>query len=346
MRTNVVEDLVVNQIERDLSDLKISNSLRSLANSRVLITGSSGMLGTYFTLALSLIQLNLGKRPGVIAISRTDVPRVQPLSVEMSPPENAKALILGAGLDVVIHAASPAHASSFMQDPGGCFAVNVEWAQALAKVCTESNVRFVYLSSGEVYGANPPVPTSETEFSGLDPVNPRNIYAVSKIAGEAVLSSMTSGQNLDLRICRLFHTFGPGIRHDEPRLFGALIDAAFNERDCILMGNPNATRSLLYSFDALDGIAHALDKCRSGAAINIAANEAHTVQEIASRSMAAMTNEKHGVQFARASASFAQEASPILKNQADNSRLRSTGWAPQVGLEESFVRTLNSFRFF
>jgi len=337
-------DLVLDQIKRDLGDLNISESLQRLANSRVLITGANGMLGTYFTLALALLQMQLGQSPKVAAISRKLVPRFQSLSIKTRLPGNAEALVLDGEVDVVIHAASPAHASSFMADPTGCFEVNVEWAQTLAQACIKSDTRLVYISSGEVYGISPPVPTAETDFGGLDPVNPRNVYAVSKRAGEALLSSMALGQNLDLRICRLFHTFGPGIRIDEPRLFGVLLEAALNERDCAIMGNADATRSFLYSFDALDGIAHVLDKCSPGAAVNIAGSQAHTVGETAIRSMSAMTNGKHGVQFVKSTTEFTQLVSEIARNEANTSLLRSTGWAPQVSLEGSFVRTLNSLK--
>ena len=335
-------DSVAKQIKRDLDELRISTSFKELANSRVLITGASGMLGKYFTLALALLQIESGNQPSVVAVSRTAIPLFASLSIENIRPEATKALIQNGRVAVAIHAASPAHASSFMRDPAACFEVNVTWAETLARACLDTQTRFVYVSSGEVYGINPPVPTSETDFGGLDPVIPRNIYAVSKRAGEAVLSSLALGQNLDLRICRLFHTFGPGIQRGEPRLFGALVDAALDERDCTIVGNAEATRSFLYSFDALDGIAHVIDNFPSGIAVNVAGSEAHTIRETALRSMSAMTKGRYSVQFASAPDEFAQMASHIARNEADNRLLRSTGWSPQVNLGESFVRTLNS----
>jgi len=340
----MIENPIVKQIKLDLDELRISTSLRELADSTVLITGASGMLGKYFTLALALMQIESGNQPSVVAVSRADIPLFESLSIQNIRPDATKASILNGGVDIVLHAASPAHASAFMQDPTACFEVNVTWAESLARACIEKQTQFVYLSSGEVYGINPPVPTVETDFGGLDPVIPRNIYAVSKRAGEAVLSSLALGQNLDLRICRLFHTFGPGIRRGEPRLFGALADAALDGRDCTIVGNAEATRCFLYSFDALDGISHVIDKFPSGIAVNVAGSEAHTIRETALRAMSAMTNGRYGVQFASASKEFAQMASQIARNEADNSLLRTTGWSPQVDLGESFVRTLNSLR--
>lgn len=340
----MIENPIVKQIKLDLDELRISTSLRELADSTVLITGASGMLGKYFTLALALMQIESGNQPSVVAVSRADIPLFKLLSIQNIRPEATKESILNGVVDTVLHAASPSHASAFMQDPTACFEVNVTWAESLARACIEKQTRFVYLSSGEVYGINPPVPTAETDFGGLDPVNPRNIYAVSKRAGEAVLSSLALGQNLELRICRLSHTFGPGIRRGEPRLFGALVDAALDERDCTIVGNFDATRSFFYSFDALDGIAHVIHKCPSGAAVNVAGSEAYTIREAALRAMSAMTNGRYGVQFASASKEFAQTASQIARNEADNSLLRTTGWSPQVNLSESFVRTLNSLR--
>ena len=338
----MIEDPIVNQIRHDLEELQISKSLKELAGSTVLITGASGMLGKYFTLALALMQIESGNQPSVVAVSRADIPLFKLLSIQNIRPEATKESILNGGVDTVLHAASPAHASAFMQDPTACFEVNVTWAESLARACIEKQTRFVYLSSGEVYGINPPVPTAETDFGGLDPVIPRNIYAVSKRAGEAVLSSLALGQNLELRICRLFHTFGPGIRRGEPRLFGALVDAALDERDCTIVGNAEATRCFLYSFDALEGISHVIDRCPSGAAVNVAGIEAFTIRETALQSMSAMTNGKYGVRFASASKEFDQMSSQINRNDVDTNLLRTTGWTPQVNLSESFVRTLNS----
>ena len=339
----MIEDPIVSQIRRDLDELQISKSLKKLSESTVLITGASGMLGKYFTLALALMQLESGFQPSVVAVSRNAVPLFESLSIQNIRPQDTKGVILNGGVDVVLHAASPAHASVFMQDPATCFEVNVTWAEALARACLDTQTRFVYLSSGEVYGINPPIPTCETDFGGLDPVVPRNIYAVSKRAGEAVLSSLALGQHLDLRICRLFHTFGPGIRRGEPRLFGALLDSALDSNDCTIIGNAEATRCFLYSFDALNGISYVLDNFPSGAAVNVAGSRAYTIRETALRSMSAMTHGKSGAQFTQASVSFAQIASQIVRSEADNSLLRNSGWLPQVDLDESFVRTLNSF---
>jgi len=339
----MIEDPIVSQIMRDLDELQISKSLKKLSESTVLITGASGMLGKYFTLALALMQLESGHQPSVVAVSRAPVPLFESLSIQNIRPDATKALILNGGVDIVLHAASPAHASAFMEDPSTCFEVNVTWSEALARACLDTQTRFVYLSSGEVYGINPPVPTTETDFGGLDPVNPRNIYAVSKRAGEAVLSSLSLSQNLDLRICRLFHTFGPGIQRGESRLFGALVDAALDERDCKIVGNTEATRCFLYSFDALEGISHVVDKCAVGAVVNVAGIEAFTIRETALLAMSSMTNGRYGVKIVKGFKEFDQMSSQIMRNDPDTNLLQSTGWAPQVNLRESFVRTLNSF---
>jgi len=336
------EDPLVKQISRDIQDLHVSDNLREMSKSTVLITGASGMLGTYFTIALALMQIESGSQPSVVAVSRSAVPLFDSLHIRNIHPVETKEFLRTHDIDVLIHAASPAHASIFMQDPYNCFELNVIWAESLARVCIETQTRFVYVSSGEIYGTNPPVPTRETDFGGLDPLIPRNIYAVSKRAGEAILSLLVQGQNLDLRICRLFHTFGPGIRSGEPRIFGALVNAALQERDCEVVGNAEATRSFLYSFDALNGIAFSIYSFASGTAVNVAGSRAYTIREMASQAMLTMTDDRHGVKFVQASEQFLKRESQIVRNEADNSLLRSTGWIPQVSLGDSFSRTLNS----
>lgn len=116
------------------------------------------------------------------------------------------------------------------------------------------NARVVHASTSEVYGDPIKSPQVETDWSCVNSFGPRACYDLGKCLAESLcFEHLNAG--LDVRLCRIFNTYGPQMRHDDGRVVTNFIDQALNGRDITVYGDGTQTRSLCYVSDLVEGIA-------------------------------------------------------------------------------------------
>lgn len=332
-------------VARDARDLRVSRPLLRMASSSLLITGASGMLMGYLAaLVWHIRQLSGISDVQLACASRAEQPD-RPSGVAWMDYGSAAAWIRQTRPQIVIHGASPADPRQFVSDPVDCLDANVLLTREIARACAETGSAMVFISSGEVYGLNPPTPTDEDSFGILDQTMPRSVYSEAKRAGEAYVLAYGRTYGLDARIVRLFHTFGPGVSLADSRIFAGLINAAIQKEPFPMRSDGTNIRALLYAFDAMNGIAFCLDRRASLSATNVASATGLTIRQIADLAMSAMAPsvEPGVVHVGRPNDS--QFESEITHNVANNRRLLQTGWDPQVELSSAFLRTFQSARW-
>ena len=329
-------------VASDARDLDISEPLLRMASSSLLITGASGMLMGYLTALVWHIRQFRGINDVQIACaSRVEQPD-RPTDVAWMDYRGVVAWIRETRPQIVIHGASPADPREFVSDPVDCLDANILLTRDIARACAEVGSAMLFVSSGEVYGLNPPTPTDENSFGILDQTLPRSVYSEAKRAGEAYVAAYGRKSGLDVRIVRLFHTFGPGVSLSDSRIFASLINAAIQEKPFPMRSDGTNIRSLLYAFDAMNGMAFCLDRRPRLSATNVASATGLSIRQIADLAMSVMApNVEPGVvHVGRANENGFE--SEITHNVADNRRLLQTGWHPQVELSSAFLRTFQS----
>ena len=335
-------------IARDVMEHTPSSSLMKLAEQSLVVTGATGMLASYLVAGIAQLRLRLGIEGRVTyAASRSycneDTLSEEGNSVRFISLELVEDVVAASGGCVVVHAASPGSPRHYIDDPLGCMDINVQLTRRLLRATREARGTFVFLSSGEVYGNAPPVPTRENQYAEFDHTQPRSIYAEAKRAGEALTLAANRTDGVDVRIARLFHTFGPGVDLSDGRIFGGLVKSAVEERDFALRSAGEGYRAFLYSYDLLEGLAHLYARLDSGSIANVASSQGVRIREVATLALNAMARDRIRVIAGPPELSESDlPESPILSNIADNSLLRATGWFPQVPLEEAFKRTYES----
>ena len=308
----------------------------------VFITGSSGMLGGYLAEFLSLLSFNSSIPLTILVQSRQETKNLQ----RISQIPNLKVKIINElemylEIDkyespLIIHTASPASRSATTFNLQGLIHANLEMTMNIVNKLRNKKGSFIYFSSGEIYGPQPQYPTSENMFSGFNHLNPTFAYAEAKKAGEFIVSNFSNDGNYHFLIPRIFHTFGPGLSIQDPRIFGTVMKSLVNKEPIALKTNGSTTRNFLYNSDLVGALLLTLN-IGSDLVFNLAgATEISILDfcQIAIKSIDASVDLKIG--------SSTADFSPIARGSADISKLESLGWESRVKLEDGLKRTFDS----
>jgi nucleoside-diphosphate-sugar epimerase len=250
-------------------------------------------------------------------------------------------------LDFVIHAASNASPMHYATDPVGTHLANSVGTYNLLRLATERDCRaFLFVSSGEIYGALPgDVPLiSEGTFGALDPMIVRSCYGEGKRAGENLCACWTHQYGIPTKVARLSHTYGPGIALDDGRVFADFVACAVAGRDIALTSDGTATRPFCYVTDAIAGLFTVLLLGSSGEAYNLANDEATiSIAELARVVADCMPDAGIRPVFDPNSRPARYVPSPIHGGVVDTGKIRTLGWKPSVSPSIGFKRMIASY---
>lgn len=236
--------------------------------------------------------------------------------------------------DFIIHAASPASPRAYCADPMGTIRANTVATESLLNIGAD----MLYLSSGEVYGEGAPTPCPETFSGPLDATNPRNVYASAKRRGESLCFSRA---DVNVKIARISHTYGPGMKLDDGRVFADFVSDIVNKRDIVLKSDGLARRPFCYLADLVLGLFTILLKGERGRAYNVGAEQEVSIAYLAA-TLSAMYPTSRVVREARTE-SDSYIPSGCEGGHLDIAKIRALGWNPTTGIEEGFRRTVASY---
>lgn len=249
--------------------------------------------------------------------------------------------------DYVIHAASQASPKYFGKDPTGTLEANVLGATHLLQWSRDRAVKgFLYFSSSEVYGQIPPerMPVKETDYGFLDPLDIRSCYGESKRMSENICVSWAHQFGMNVRIVRPFHTYGPGMRLDDGRVFAAFVAHALQGQDIEMNSDGSALRCFCYLADATLAFLTVLLKGESGQAYNVGNPEGEcSVFELGQLLCSLSPHPRLKVIRTQAPAQSGYLKSPLSRICPDISKLKALGWSPSTSLRSGFERTIRSY---
>lgn len=326
-----------------------------LSGSNILVSGGSGLLGSYLVKSLLAASDLLDLRLHVICVTRSvssvkkrlaDFLTHQRLTVVIHDishplPGNFPAA------DSVIHAASQASPKYYSTDPVGTLLANTAGSiHLLNHSIASKSSRFLFFSSGEVYGIpiNPQDSIKEEDYGYLDPIKVRSCYAESKRIGETMCAGWSHQYGLHTSVVRPFHTFGPGMALDDGRVFADFVADVVYGRDIVLKSDGSAKRPFCYIADATLGFLTVLLKGSSGEAYNVANPSTEISMRDLAYTIAALYPDRGiGVTIKPSSSSNSYLRSPILQSCPSIAKISELGWRPQTGIEEGFRRTIDSY---
>ncbi len=318
--------------EKDLEEsIKSIVGLEELRGKRVLITGSTGTIGRCIVDTLLQINKSLPENDriklflGLRNLSGREIKTEDNCSC-FDYDLNSD-IQLDQDVDYVIHAAGNAHPKAFVSDPVGTITGNVKGTFKLLEYSREHGVkRFLYVSSGEVYGQGDlSIDSFEETYGGyVDPVSPRSCYPMSKRAAETLCASYYSQYALETVIVRPSHTFGPFMTASDSRVHAEFLRKAAAGEDIVLKSRGSQVRSYTYVADCVSGLLSVLLSGKPGQAYNLSNEKSIcSISELAEK-LAVIA----GVNtiYTEPDDEAQRLASPIARQVLDNTKLKSLGW--------------------
>lgn len=239
----------------------------------------------------------------------------------------------------IINAASNANPNAYALDPVGTMWTNINGTKNLLDYGREHSLeRFLYVSSGEVYGNGDVANWKESDSGYVDCMTLRSCYPTSKRAAETLCVAYSHQYHIEAVVARPCHTYGPHFTDNDTRAYAQFVRNARNHEDIVLKSRGEQYRSWLYVKDCASAILTILLKGLNGEAYNVAdVNSCVTIRELAEM-IAHIGGSK--VVFDLPSEVERQGFSVIRKAVFDISKLEALEWIPQYKLQEALVETI------
>ena len=240
-------------------------------------------------------------------------------------------------VDFVIHFASPASPIDYLRWPIQTLKVGSLGTHKALGMTRAKGARFLLASTSEVYG-NPLVnPQPETYWGNVNPIGPRGVYDEAKRFAEALALAYHREHGVDVRIARIFNTYGPRMRLDDGRAVPAFVDAALKNKPLPVFGDGSQTRSLCYVDDLIEGILRLLVSDYVGP-VNLGNSDEVTILQLAQVVQDAAGNHP-GIDYQPL-----PQDDPLVRCPDTNLAERELGWKAHVALRDGIERTVQWFR--
>lgn len=338
--------------QRDINII-LSNPIdwEKFRNKTILITGATGRLGMYLVEALNKADIDWNLNLRIIAMARSrdklekvfeqslKLPNIIPLIQDITTP-----IQWDGGVDYIFHTAGAASPKDFTDNPVDTLWGHVQGTRNVLELARlKGSSKVLYISTVEIYGDwKSEELISETDMGPMKCDDARKCYPEAKRLCETMLASYEAQYKVPYVGVRLCHTFGPGISLEDGRSFAEFLRNVINGEDIVLQTDGSAVRTYTYVADAVGAMLLAVTKGDEHYY-----NVANLDNMISTKDLAELIaglDPKHKVKV-----TFANQDKQKLKylnyklGIMNADRIMKLGWRPQVGLEDAFRWTLNSF---
>jgi nucleoside-diphosphate-sugar epimerase len=203
----------------------------------------------------------------------------------------------------------------------------------LLELARRTGARLLHASTSEVYGDPQEHPQRETYWGHVNPIGPRACYDEGKRFGEALLTSHRAQYGTEIRIPRIFNTYGPNMRRDDGRMLPTFINQALAGQPLTVHGDGSQTRSFCYVSDLVEGLIRLMES-NVTEPVNLG-NPVEITILAAAQEVLRLTGSRSTIAHVRR-----PQDDPCLR-RPDITRARTLlGWEPTVPREEGFARTV------
>ncbi|MBI4409581.1 MAG: SDR family oxidoreductase [Gemmatimonadetes bacterium] len=305
---------------------------------RVLITGAAGFLGSH------LCDRFLAEGHEVIGMDNFLTGTPDNLAHLVGSPRfrfvshNVTDFIYVEGpLDGVLHFASPASPVDYLEMPIQTLKVGSLGTHKTLGLAKAKRARYMLASTSEVYGDPEVHPQPETYWGHVNPIGPRGVYDEAKRFAEAMTMAYHRTHGVDVRIVRIFNTYGPRMRPSDGRVVSNFLVQALRGEPLTVYGDGSQTRSFCYVDDEIEGIYRLFQSGEIGP-VNIGNPDELTVLELAQKVLS-VTGSRSPIEHRPLPTD-----DPRVRRPDISLARRVLGWEPKIALDEGLRRTLPYFQ--
>src|SRR5918995_6775957 len=310
----------------------------------VLVAGGAGFLGSHLCDALlsegahvtAVDRLLTGRKQNLRHLEREqrfdliECYIIKPLPAQL----RAKRMKVGEIFNLAC-AASPPH---YQADPEHTMLTSVIGTHNLLALAEANRARFFLASTSEIYGDPEVHPQTETYWGNVNPTGPRACYDEGKRAAETLTFDFERAGRVEVRVARIFNTYGPRMRHDDGRVVSNVICQALAGDDITVYGDGLQTRSFCYVSDLIDGFLRLMrhDGALPGA-VNLGNPHELTIGDLVARVMA-LTGSRSTIVHRPLPADDPRRRKPDITRAT-----KLLGWHPRTSLETGLKATVAWF---
>jgi nucleoside-diphosphate-sugar epimerase len=241
--------------------------------------------------------------------------------------------------DAIFHLASPASPVGYMNHPIETILVNSQGTYQMLEQARRQGALFLISSTSEIYGDPLVHPQTEDYWGNVNSIGPRACYDESKRLGETMTMEYYRQYRTNVRIVRIFNTYGPNSQIHDGRMIPNFVTQALKNEPLSIYGDGYKTRSICYVSDLVEGLLLAMFHTGTiGEVFNLGNPEEHTVIEYAQKI----------ISLCSSSSSIIYESDRIddpERRRPDISKAgKILGWEPEVAIEDGLKRTIEWFR--
>ena len=310
----------------------------SIAKGRALVTGGAGFIGSHLCErllndgyeVLCVDNYYSSTKDNIIHLMSN--PRFEVIRHDVTFP-------LYVEVDEIYHLACPASPVHYQRDPVQTTKTAVHGSINMLGLAKRTGAKILLTSTSEVYGDPQVHPQTEDYWGNVNPIGPRACYDEGKRAAETLFFDYHRQHNLDIKVVRLFNTYGPRMHPHDGRVVSNFVVSALTGQPITVYGDGSQTRSFQYIDDLIDGLVKMMASGHEVTGpINLGNPGEFTIAELADM-VISQTGTHAQVEYR------ALPQDDPVRRQPDITRAKQTlGWEPTITLADGLARTIEYFR--
>ncbi|HHL39099.1 MAG TPA: SDR family oxidoreductase, partial [Deltaproteobacteria bacterium] len=240
-------------------------------------------------------------------------------------------------VDRIYNLACPASPVHYQYNPVKTIKTNVMGTLNMLGLARRVRARVLQASTSEVYGDPKVHPQPEGYWGNANPIGLRSCYDEGKRCAESLMFSYHRQNGVDIRVVRIFNTYGPRMLEDDGRVVSNFIVQALRGEPLTVYGDGSQTRSFCYVDDLVDGLVRMMERDGLTGPVNLGNPGEFTVLELA-RKVKELTGSSSEIVFREL-----PPDDPVQRRPDITLAQRELGWRPMVGLDDGLVRTIEYF---
>ncbi len=304
---------------------------------RILVTGGAGFLGSH------LCERLLAQNHEVLCLDNFFTGRKQNVASMLGNPlfelvRHDIVLPILLEVDRIYHLACPASPIHYQYNPVKTIKTNILGTLNMLGIAKRTKARILLASTSEVYGDPAVHPQTEDYWGNVNPIGIRSCYDEGKRVAETLMMDYHRQNRVDIRIVRIFNTYGPRMLPNDGRVVSNFIVQALQGEDITVYGEGLQTRSFCYVDDLVDGMIRMMDCEKLIGPVNLGNPEEYTILDLAKK-IVAMTGSRSAIVHKPLPSDDPTQRKPDITLAGTK-----LGWKPAVSVDDGLARTIEHFR--